>query len=212
MAQNSYIKISVYHAEGKVTISSSNLNVMGDRIILMGENFGLIPHQSVVEGIGYLQDGIVFMNAKVTLSTESQLNLEILKTDNKQERRNYLKVKVYLNSRLIRAFSVGKSKKSYMISESIQTRDISLGGIAFYSNRTLLKRQKIALDLNMLKPGFIAMAEVLRRDKGPFRGGFRYKYGCRFLNITGEEERVLCEFVFRTQIENHRKLTYKDEE
>ncbi len=210
--QNSYIKISVYYAEEEVRVSSSNLNVMGDRIILLGEDFGLIPHHSFVEVIGYLQDGIVFMHATVTLSTASQLNLDILKTDDKQERRNYLKVKVYLNSHLIRAFSLGKSKKSYMINESIQTRDISLGGIAFYSNRTLLKRQKIALDLNMLKPGFIAMAEVLRKERGPFRGGYRYKYGCRFLNVTGEEERVLCEFVFRVQIENYKKLKHQEDE
>jgi len=211
LAQNAFIKVSVYYAEEEVTISSTNLNIMGDRIILLGEDFGLIPHQSVVEVIGYLQDGIVFMNARVTLSTASQLNIDILKTNDKQERRNYLKVKVYLNSHLIRAFSLGKSNKSYMINEPIQTRDISLGGVAFYSNRTLLKRQKIALDFNMLKPGFIAMAEVLRRERGPFRGGFRYKYGCRFLNITGEEDRILCEFVFKTQIENHKKITHQED-
>ncbi len=211
MAQNSFIKMNVYYAEEEVTVSSSNINAMGDRIILMGEDFGLIPHQSVVEVVGYLQDGIVFMNAKVTLSTSSQLNFDIIKTDGKQERRSYLKVKVYMHSKILRAFSLGKSAKPYAINESIQTRDISLGGVAFYSNRVLFKRQKIELDFNMLRPGFIAQAEVLRKERGPFRGGYRFKYGCRFLNISGEEERVLCEFVFRTQIENHRKLMRQDD-
>lgn len=203
--------MSVYCAEEEVTVSSGNIHAMGERIILRGEDFGLMPHQSVVEVVGYLQDGIVFMNAKVTLSTTSQLNLDIIKTDGKQERRSYLKVKVYMNSKLIRAFSLGKSARPYVINELVQTRDVSLGGIAFYSNRTLFKRQKIELDFNMLKPGFIATAEVLRKERGPFRGGYRYKYGCRFLNISGEEERVLCEFVFRTQIENHRKLMHQDD-
>lgn len=209
--QNSFIKMNVYYAEERITVSSTNINAEGDRVILRGEDFGLIPHQSAVEVAGYLQDGVVLMHARVTLSTASQLNFDIIKTDDKQERRSYLKVKVYLNSHLVRAFSLGKSAKSYMINEPIQTRDISLGGVAFYSNSTLFKRQKVVLDFNMLKPGFLATAEVLRKERGPFRRGYRYKYGCRFLNVNGEEERVLCEFVFRTQIETHKKLTHQDE-
>ena len=110
MAGNAFIKMNVFYAEEEVTITSSNINAMGSRIILMGEEFGLIPHQSIVEVVGYLQDGIVFMNAKVTLSTSSQLNFDIIKTDNKQERRSYLKVKVYMNSKLLRGFSLGKER------------------------------------------------------------------------------------------------------
>jgi hypothetical protein len=203
--------MNVFYAEEEVTVSSGNISINGSKIMLMGEDFGLIPHQSIVEVVGYLQDGIVYMNAKVTLSTTSQLNFEIVKTDGKQERRNFLKVKVYMNSRLLRAFALGRSGKGYLINEPIMTRDISLGGIAFYSNSVLFKKQKVELDFNILKPGFIAQAEVLRKERGPFRGGYRFKYGCRFQNISGEEERVLCEFVFRTQIENHKKLTHHDD-
>ncbi len=203
--------MNVFYAEEEVTVSSMNISVTGSKVMLMGEDFGLIPHQSIVEVVGYLQDGIVYMNAKVTLSTTSQLNFEIVKTDDKQERRNFLKVRVYMNSRLLRAFALGRSGKGYLINEPIMTRDISLGGIAFYSNSVLFKKQKVELDLNILKPGFIPQAEVLRKERGPFRGGYRFKYGCRFQNISGEEERVLCEFVFRTQIENHKKLTHHDD-
>lgn len=211
MAGSSYIKMDVYYADEEVTVSSSTISVMGERVILMGENFGLIPHKSVVEVVGYLQDGIVYMHAEVTLSTESQLNLNIFKTDDKQERRSYLKVKVFLNTKLVRGFSLGRNHKPFIMNEAIQTRDISLGGVGFYSNRVLFKRQKVEIDFNILRPGFIAQAEVLRKERGPFRGGYRFKYGCRFMNITGEEERVLCEFVFRTQIENHKKLMNQDD-
>lgn len=211
MADNSFIKISVFLADKKITVSSTNINVMANRIILRGEDFSLMPHQSAVEVIGYLQDGIVIMDGKVTLSTVSQLNLDILKSDGKQERRSFLKVKVQINAKLVKAFSLGKRARGYSIDEMIQTRDLSLGGVAFYSNHRLLKKQKVELDFNILKPGFIAQAEVLRREKGPFRGGYRFKYGCRFQDINGEEERVLCEFVFRTQIENHRRLKHQDD-
>ncbi|MDD3168925.1 MAG: PilZ domain-containing protein [Eubacteriales bacterium] len=211
MTDSSYIKMDVFYAEEEVTVSSLAVTSMGERVILAGENFGLIPHKSIVEVVGYLQDGIVYMNAEVTLSTSSQLNLTIIKIDDKQERRNYLKVKVFMNTKLVRAFSLGRNKKAFAMNEPIHTRDISLGGIGFYTSRVLFKKQRIEIDLNMLRPGFIAQAEVLRRERGPFRGGYRFKYGCRFMNISGEEERVLCEFVFRTQIENHKKLMHQED-
>ncbi|MDF2653962.1 MAG: hypothetical protein K0R19_436 [Bacillota bacterium] len=207
MADNrSYIKISVFYSEGQKTISSNNISALDDRIILRGEDFDLVPHKSIVDVAGYLKDGVVFMSGRITLSTTSQVNLDIIKTDNKQERRTYLKVKADLKTKLLRAYSKGKRKRSYRIDEVIQTRDISLGGIAFFSNRTLLKKQMITIDFNSIKPGFIAKAEILRKERGPF-AGFRFKYGCRFLDVGGEEERVLCEFVFKKQLENHRKLT-----
>ncbi len=208
----SFVKMSVFYGEDQTTVSSSTISAMGERMILRGEDFELIPHQSIVDVVGYLQDGVVFMSGKVTLSTASQLNLDIIKIEDKQERRSYLKVKVYLETKLLRAFSMGKSNRSYSIGDTIHTRDLSLGGIAFYSNRVLLKKQKVTIDFNELKPEFIAQAEILRRESGWFRGGYRFKYGCRFLNIDGEEERVLCEFVFRIQLENHRKLMRMQEE
>ena len=211
MADNSFKKISILNEGDKVTVTSTNISAVSGRIILMGEDFNLIPHHTIVEVVGYLEDGIVFMKGQVTLSTRSQLNVEILKSDGKQERRSYLKVRVFMNAKLVRAFSLGRRRKPYVFNDQIQTRDLSLGGVAFYSNRTLFRKQRIEIDLNMLKPGFIAKAEVLRREKGTFRGGFRYKYGCRFLDMSGEEERVLCEFVFRTQIETHRKHSYLED-
>jgi c-di-GMP-binding flagellar brake protein YcgR len=165
----------------------------------------------VVDVIGYLQDGVVLMSGKLTLSTPNQVNFNIIKTDGKQERRSYLKVKIQLRTKLLKAFSLGRSEKSYAVNETIQTRDLSLGGVGFYSNSIFFRKQKISIDFNCLKPGFIAKAEILRKERGPFKNGYRFKYGCRFLNIGSEEERVLCEFVFRTQLENHRRLLQMQE-
>lgn len=206
MIDYSFIKISVIYAEGKVTNISSNVKTEGGRIFLKGDGFGLIPHQATVEVVGNTRDGVVFMEGKITLSTESQLNMDVIRIRSKEERRYYLKVRVYMPARVLRAFSLGKRKKPFEINESVHIRDLSLGGIAFYSNRTFLKKQQLEIDLNSLKPGFTALAEILRKEKGPFRGRYRFKYGCRLLNISGEEERVLCEFVFRTQLENRNKL------
>ncbi len=213
MADNgAFIKMSVYYADDQKTISSNNINVLGERIILLGEDFELLPHQAIVDVVGYLQDGVVFMSGKISLSTQSQINFDIIRSNDKQERRNYLKVKIQMNTKLLRAFSMGRQKKFYALNTPLQTRDISLGGIAFYTDSVLFRKQRINIDLNLLKPGFIVEAEVLRKERGPFRGGFRFKYGCRFLDVSGEEERVLCEFVFRTQLENHRRLMQGREE
>ena len=205
-AKNDFIKVNIYYPEDQTTVSSEKINFMGERVILLGDDFDLIPHQSTVDVVGYLQDGVVLMSGRVTLSTSSQLNFDIIKTDDKQERRNSLKVRVQLRTELLKAFSMGRSGRAFAVNETIQTRDLSLGGVAFYSNRIFFKKQKVCIDLNLLKPGFIAKAEVLRKEKGPFKNGYRFKYGCRFMNISAEEERVLCEFVFKIQIENHKKL------
>ncbi|MEL7656560.1 MAG: PilZ domain-containing protein [Bacillota bacterium] len=212
MAKNDFIKMNIYYPEDQTTVSSTRINFLGERAILLGDDFALIPHQSTVDVVGYLQDGVVLMSGKVTLSTSSQLNFNIIKTDDKQERRNSLKVKVELKTKLLRAFSMGRRSRSFAVNETIITRDLSLGGVAFYSNHVFFKKQKVSIDFNFLKPGFISKAEVLRKEKGPFKNGYRYKYGCRFMNISNEEERVLCEFVFRTQLENHRKLMMLQEQ
>ena len=211
-AKNNFIKMNIYYPEDQTIISSEKINFMGERVILLGDDFDLIPHKSTVDVVGYLQDGVVLMSGRITLSTSSQLNFDIIKTDDKQERRSSLKVRAQLKTELLKAFSMGRSSRAFAVNETIQTRDLSLGGVAFYSNHIFFKKQKVCIDLNFLKPGFIAKAEVLRKEKGPFKNGYRFKYGCRFMNISAEEERVLCEFVFKIQIENHRKLMMLQEQ
>ncbi len=209
--KTNYVKISVLYDEKKIAISSVDFTVLDDRMILRGENFDLIPHQSIVDVVGYSEKGVLVMCGKVTLSTRMQVNIDIIKSDDLQDRRKYLKVKTSKKGRVVQAFSMGKSKKPYDIDERIETRDISLGGVCFYSNKTFLKKQKISLEFDFLRLGRNLEAEVLRRVKGEFRGSYRYKYGCRFLKINYKEEQVICEYVFRVQLENHKRLK-EDEE
>ena len=143
---NNYIKMSMYYPEDQTTVSSGRINMLGERVTLLGQDFELIPHKSVVDVVGYLQDGVVLMSGKVTLSTSNQVNFNIIKTDNKQERRSYLKVKVQMRTKLLKAFSLGRTEKSFSVNETIQTRDLSLGGVAFYSSSVLFKKQKISID------------------------------------------------------------------
>lgn len=205
-----FVKINVFYQglseEDSVAITSYSVSGNEDRIILSGEDFGLIPHHSTVDAVGYFEDGLVIMTATVSLSTEAQLNLDVNKTDNKQNRRKYIRVRLRKQTKLIKAYSLGKNKKGYLIDEVIETRDVNLGGIGFYANRRLLRKQRIKMDFGFLKPGLQVEAEILRIEKGFFGSGYKYKYGCVFKIKNSEEERMICEYVFRIQIENHRKL------
>jgi len=205
--QEEFVKVSIIYDD--IAISSMNVSINEDKIILFGEDFDLIPHHSRVDMVGYYEDGLSIMSAQVSLSTESQLNLYIVKKDDKQNRRKYIRVKVHKHGKLVKAYAMGKSTKCFRLDEEIETRDVNLGGVGFYSNKILLKRQKITLDFGFLKQGFQPLAEVLRIEKGVSKGGYRYKYGCRFIYKNTEEERLICEYVFKIQIENHTKLKEK---
>lgn len=205
MSEKSYIKIDVI-CEKNITVSSSQPSVTGSKLILKGESYPLIPHKAVVDVVGYLEDGIVLMKGEVTVSTDSRLNVNVLKIEGRQERRSFLKVRTKMELRLRKAYSLGKRHITYTVNRRIVTRDLSVGGIAFYSDSVLFESQKIEIDLSILKPDFIVEASVLRKERGFYQGEFRYKYGCCFLNISGEKERVLCEFVLKTQLENYNKL------
>lgn len=209
MAGNTYIKMDVLNDDKEVILSSANVVAESDRLILKGADFKIIPQKTKVSIVGYLKDGLVLMDAAVTVSTSNQLNLNMVKTYTKQERRNFLKVTASVEGRLFRAFSMGRRKRPYMLNAPILTRDMSLGGIAFYCDKTLLKKQIVEIKLDQIKPGFVALAEVLRREKGFYRGGYYKKYACRLWKLSGEAERTLCEFVFRTQLENIGKLNKK---
>lgn len=205
-----YKKIDVYNDNEDIIISSSIIHSSVDRITLLGDDFELINHKTKVRLLGYLEDGVVLMNGRVTLSTNTQLNLEILELDIKKERRKFLKVRINFKANLLKSYSLGKSKKSMRINEVIRVRDISLGGIGFYSNNTYLKNQKLLIDLSHIRTNFIVEAIVLRKDFNNFRLGYRYRYGCSLINIQNEQQRILCEYVFKVQIETHKKLMKKD--
>lgn len=200
-----YVKVEILFLEESDTISSTNISSDGDRIILSGENFRLISHRSVVDVVGYFEDGLMFMKGEVSLSTPYQINLDIIKTNEKENRRKYIRVKAHNKVILSKAYSLGRCHKGYTLNDVIETRDINLGGLGFYSNKRLLRKQKINMDFSFLKPGMSIYAEILRVERNSSSANYKFKYGCRFINRSTEEERIICEYVFKMQIENHRR-------
>ena len=209
MDSSIYKKINVYDDSCTVIASTQNFSVNGKKFILSGDNFILIPHNTIVNAMGYTDSGVVTMQGKVTLSTEKQL--DIIDFTDKEERRTYLKVRTNINAVLNKSYSLGRSGRSMKREEDIQVRDISVGGICFYSNTILIVKQKIIIELDAVKPGFVREAIVLRRKRSNDVRGFKYRYGCKFLKLKHEQDRAVCQYVFKVQIENHKRMNEEDE-
>ena len=209
MAKNrgGFKKIDVMGPGGRVVVSASEIVIDAGRMILKGSGFMLLPHQFEVDCIAYMTDGLVPFRARVTLSTEKQVNLEILGASAKMDRREALKVPTNAIESVLEVHGTGFHHKHYIVLEDeIKLINLSMGGIGFYSNRPYFKHQKLLIQLAMIRQDFVIEAEVLRkirRKPGAYEGQmYKYSYGCKFNCNSEAKNRMLCEHVFRLEMLN----------
>ena len=207
--KSGYKKIEVVNGDNKTILKATEYSVMGNRLILHGDNFPLLPLNSVTTIIGFAEDGIVPMNGIVTMSTQKQLNVTVTEFDEKTERRAYVKVRTDVKATVLRAF-MGRSGKCFNYNTEIQLRDISVGGIGFFSNQVFFVNQRLYIELHEIRKDFVLKAVVLRKQREPYTSEYRYRYGCKFVELDKVDERILCEFVFKTELENYQKELEKD--
>ena len=103
-------KVDVIDRDEKLLASSEEVSFSDNRITLHGYDFPVIDHDTRVKILGYFEDGIMPMNGKITLSIETQMNLEIIKSDGKHDRRAYLKVQTDMKAAIKRTYSTGAGK------------------------------------------------------------------------------------------------------
>lgn len=204
-----YIKMDVVNSENEIIITSTEFSVIGNRFILHGEDFPLLARNSAVKIIGFSEDGIVPMDGIVTLSIKKQLNINVVEFDEKNERRAYLKVRTDAYATVRRAF-MGRSGKGFIINEEVKLRDISVGGICFFSDKVFFVKQRLYIELHEIREGLVVKAIVLRKGRESYTTGFRYRYACRFAALNSVDERILCEYVFKMELENYQKELEKD--
>ncbi|MEI8216992.1 MAG: PilZ domain-containing protein [Eubacteriales bacterium] len=203
--KENYIKVDIYSINQEIILSARNCTVDGNRIMLTGIDLPRLEHKTIIKAIGYLKDGIVVMEGIVTISTDLQINLEILDDMQKQERRQNIKVRTEFKSKIIKAYRNVESKRGLIINDEIQARDISVGGICFYSNRRFFKNQAIFFEFNQSKPPFVVEAQILRKETGHNKREYKYRYGCKLVNLSKVQQQSICEYVFKVEIENYRK-------
>ena len=196
-------KIDILDVNDKTLISSEKLRAVENRIFVFGDDFIVFDHGTKLKAIVYLEDGLIMATGIVTLSTEYQINIDIINYGNKNDRRKYLKVRTDFQTNLFKTYKHANERTGRLINEKIRIRDLSVGGICFYSNQLIFRKQHIMIDLYPVKRNIIVKATIIRREQ--IRdGSYKYRYGCRFVNLNSEQERAICEYVFRVQIENHK--------
>ncbi len=214
-SRGGFKKIDVMGPGGRVVVSASEIVIESGRMILKGNGFRLLPHQFEVDGVAYMSDGIVPFRAKVTLSTEKQVNLEILGASAKTDRREALKVPTNAKESVLEVHGTGMNHKHFMMLEDeIKLINLSMGGIGFLSNRPYFKHQRLVIQLAMIRQDFVIEAEVLRkirRRKGYEGQPYKYSYGCKFICNSEAKNRMLCEHVFKLEMINKMNQEAKED-
>jgi len=210
LKDSDYKKIDIVNMKNETVVTSTDFSLVDNRIILRGHDFPLIPRNSAVRVIGYMKDGILPMEGTVTLSIAKQLNIDVIAFDEKNERRSYLKVRTEAKAIVRKAFTGCKSRKCFTVNESIKLRDISLGGLCFFSDRTFLVKQRLCIDLHEIKEDLIVKVLILRKQKERGGSGFRYRYGCKFVSLDNIAQTYICEYVFKMELENYQRIVDKE--
>ena len=208
-----YIKVDLLDSDQQLLLSARSCKIDDNRIILSGVNLPIINHETQIKAVLYLKDGIMMMHGKVTISTDMQTNIEILDYTEKEERRQNIKVKAEFKSRILKVYRRTRGhefdeigRRGIPLNEEIRARDISVGGICFYSNKRFFKNQSIFFEFDQCKKPFVIEAVVLRKEASERTAEYRYRYGCKLVNLSKVQQESICEYVFRIEIENYKKL------
>lgn len=205
-----YKKIELIHPSKVGNITATRYNFEGNRLILHGERFMLVNRHSKVRLMGYCDDGVMEMHGKVTMSIPSQVNIDIDSIGKATDRRDSLKVRTDAEAIITGFYMPGRNNKKFSIRDNIRLRDISAGGVCFFSNNVYFVKQRLYIDLFDVAEQLKVDALLLRKKKEDRPGGHRYRYACKFVGVDPISERKLFEYAFKTELENHRKEQEKD--
>lgn len=197
-----YIKIDIVDENCDTVLSSLNFSFEDNRIILHGKKFPLLDRGTEVKAIGHRRDGIVVLEGTVTLSIEKQLNIHITEYGEMCDRREYLKVRTDVKA-IIKESYMGKSRRGLIVDRSVQLRDISIGGLCFFADQVFFPNQRLYIWMHELHKDLVVKAVVLRRKRENPRLGFRYRYACKFVGLNNFGQTIICEHVFRKELENY---------
>jgi hypothetical protein len=203
-------KFDIIYSGEAYPIHPVEVKVDGPRLIIHGENLPPFNRNSDIKIIGYLENGIVEMEGNVSLSIKEQININIWSKGTTSDRRDSLKVKTDALATIKRAYMANRKKKTFYINEGVQLRDISAGGLCFYSDRVYFKRQRLYISLDEIQEGLMVKAVVLRKVREKYSIGFKYHYGCQFEGLESPCERIIREYTFKMQIVSHQKEQEKD--
>jgi c-di-GMP-binding flagellar brake protein YcgR len=76
--------------------------------------------------------------------------------------------------------------------------NISCGGMLLHSGANINKHTKFNFNIMLFNKSLNISTEIIRKNKG---SNLDYYYGCKFLNLSLHDEKILRKFIFNKQIE-----------
>lgn len=199
-------KVGLVHPDSGIVVTSTEINVIGSRIILHGAGFPLLDRNTNVNVTGYCDEGLIEMQGIITLSIGEQININISTVEEINDRRTYLKVRCDAEATILSAYMKNRGGKTFFKEDSIILRDISAGGICFFSEKFYFIKHKLLIELHGVAEDLKVNAIILRKQKEYRVPGFRYRYACKFVGLNRVDERKIFEYTFKKELENHQKM------
>lgn len=153
--------------------------------------------------------GFRVLVGKVYLSTMDFIRLIEITSLLDYERRNFFRVETNIRATIERprkkdeqtAEQGEQGEEQETITITVRVRDLSLGGVLFFSDENFSIGDEFAIKLHI---GHLntTLPCVLRRVKQVDQ---TYRYGCEFVGLTEAQNGALCAFVFQRQREQINK-------
>ncbi len=190
--------------QGNVKMCSAELIYINmDRAAFTIESSIILTKISRMEKIRFhkVEEYAEIFEAKVFQIKEGKLFVENLKNIT-AELRSDLKMKVSYKS-TVRSLE-GLSR----INVDVQARDISCGGFCFETEKDLMTTELYETVIPITKEPIVLKFRIIRKifDKGKNV----YVYGCCFVDLKINEERILRQAIFRLQMIARKKIKIKE--
>ncbi|MEG0614710.1 MAG: PilZ domain-containing protein [Oscillospiraceae bacterium] len=203
LSKDKIIKAEIIDSEGRVIISTANLEFPKDFfrikstefIVLKAEKILPIAKDSPVDVVFYYLNGTrILYRTTIDLATDMQVNIHIGNNyETLEERRRFYKTETNISGNALKVIRGGELVE---VDEPpiINIRDINIGGVFVF---TLFKFQPGDIfELEFLDGKLCIMTEVLRSQEKEGRLGF----GCKFVKLTSSQEEMISKFIFNCQL------------
>lgn len=215
------IKVEVLDENGKLLLASekgftlpADMSSDEDAIVMIkGRDLPEFERNEIVSIITTAKnaDRVKYMGA-VAVSTETQLNIRILRNNEMQllqERRRFFKIKVNEHGRAL--FYV-RGEKTVRFDEPVEVsvRDINVGGIfVICADYEFMEDDMICFDIDLSADVPLNMAaRVLRVQRDA--DGKIVGYGCEFQGTTAAQEDIIGRFILKIQSQQRAKESNTD--
>lgn len=211
LSNNTLKKIEVVDNDHGTKAISLDFSIEENRIILRGKDFSLFDRYKKLKLVGFCGEGVIEMEGVVTLSIKEQLNIEISEVEKTNDRRAYLKVRSDAKGKILWSYLPNRMKKAFHhLNDDMELRDISVGGICFFSNNVYFVKHRLYINLYEINKDLKVNTIILRKEREAPSSKYKYRYACKFTRLGGIDERIICEYAFKKELENHEKEQEKN--